>query len=365
MLKQSGYRTGLIGEWGLGEEASASVPSKKGFEEFVGYLTDIQAEDYYADRLWRYDPRNRYEGEVVFPENEGGKRGIYVPDMLAQAMLNYVRINKPDQFNHYRSFFLLVTTSIPRSDNMEAQRSGDGMEVPSDSPYSQEQWPQPEKNKAAMITRLDADVGMLMEQLKISEIDQDTIVIFSSSGGPRKEGGVNPKYLASTGPLRGLQGELFEGGLRVPLIVHWPAKLKPGVNNNTWAMWDLLPTAAEIARTKVPDKIDGISLLPTLLGQSQTNLHAVLYWESREPEFQQAARMGDWKAVRTRAKTPLELYDLKTDIGEKQNAAEQNPKVVEKFETFLKSASAATSDKREQTGTEASNTGALHAQARP
>ena len=206
-----------------------------------------------------------------------------------------------------------------------------------------------------------------MDQLKKSKIDQDTIVIFSSTGGPRKEGGVNPKYLASAGPLRGLQGELYEGGIRVPLIVHWPARVKPGVNNTPWGLWDLLPTAAEIARTKPPEKIDGISLLATLLGKSQTNQHAFLYWESREPGVQQAARMGDWKALRTKAKDPLELYDLKTDLGEKQNVAEQNPKIVEKFEAFLKGAAAGLEQKSEQTEkVEARNTEVLsNSQAKP
>jgi arylsulfatase A-like enzyme len=218
-----------------------------------------------------------------------------------------------------------------------------------------------------MVSRLDAGVGALMNQLKKSKIDQDTIIIFSSTGGPRKEGGVNPKYLGSTGPLRGLAGELYEGGIRVPLIVRWPARIKPGVNDTPWALWDLLPTAAEVARTKAPEKIDGISLLPTLLGKSQTNQHAFLYWESRQPEFQQAARMGDWKALRAKAKGPLELYDLKTDVGEKQNVAEQNSKVIEKFEKFLKSAAAGTEQKTEQPGNvEARNTeGSNNGQAKP
>jgi arylsulfatase A-like enzyme len=350
VLRQSGYRTGLIGEWGLGDVDSGSIPSKKGFEEFVGYLTDSQAEDYYAERLSRVDPRNPSRSEVMLPENQGGKRGFYVPDRLMRAMVNFVRINKPDEVNHHRSFFLLVTPSIPRADTLEAQRSGNGMEVPSDSPYSQEPWPQPEKNKAAMLSRLDAGVGMLMEQLKKSEIEKDTIVIFSSSSGPRKQGGIDPGYFGSTGPLRGLAGELYEGGIRVPLIVHWPAKIKPGVNDTPWAMWDLLPTAADIALTKTPEKVDGISLLPTLAGQSQTNQHAFLYWELRGPDWQQAARMGDWKALRTKSKAPMEVYNLKTDLGEKQDVAEQNPKIVEKFEALLTTAKGAVEQKGPQVG---------------
>ena len=188
------------------------------------------------------------------------------------------------------------------------------MEVPSDAPYSDQPWPQTEKNKAAMITRMDADIGRLMDKLKELKIEDNTVVFFSSDNGPHKEGGVDPKFFQSAGPLRGIKRDLYEGGIRVPLIVRWPGKIKPGtVNDQPWAFWDFLPTAAEIAQAKVPEKLDGLSMLPTLLGKPQTNRHDFLYWEFHERGFQQAVRMGDWKAVRPQAGAPLELYNLKPD----------------------------------------------------
>jgi arylsulfatase A-like enzyme len=341
VLKQAGYRTGLIGKWDLGDENTAGVPHRQGFDDFVGFLNDTEAEDYYTAHLWRYDPRTTTNGEVeiVFPENQGGKKGLYIQDLFTTAALNFLRINKPDQFNRHRPFFLCLAYTIPHANNEEGRRSGDGMQVPGDAPYSNEPWPQAEKNKAAMITRLDGDVGKLMDKLKELKIDEDTIVIFTSDNGPHKEGGVDPKFFQSSGPLRGIKGDLHEGGIRVPLIVRWPAKIKPGLTiDQPWAFWDFLPTAAEIAGAKAPEKTDGISMLPTLLGKGQTNQHAFLYWESHEIGFQQAARMGDWKAVRPRTGEPISLYNLKTDLGEKQNVAAENPKVVAQFEDYLKNA---------------------------
>jgi arylsulfatase A-like enzyme len=213
------------------------------------------------------------------------------------------------------------------------------MQTPSDIPYSDQPWPQTEKNKAAMITHLDASVGVLMDKLKDLKIDDNTIVFFTSDNGPHQEGGVDPKFFQSSGPLRGIKRDLYEGGIRVPMIVRWPSHIKPGtVNDQLWAFWDFLPTAAELAQAKTAPSCDGISLLPTLLGQPQTNRHDVLYWEFHERGFQQAARMGDWKAVRPQADEPIELYNLKTDLGEKQNVAEGNPEVVARIEAFLKTA---------------------------
>jgi arylsulfatase A-like enzyme len=213
------------------------------------------------------------------------------------------------------------------------------MEVPNDAPYSDEPWPQTEKNKAAMITRLDTYVGRLLDKLQELKIDDNTIIIFTSDNGPHQEGGVDPKFFQSAGPLRGIKRDLYEGGIRVPLIVRWPMKVKAGaVNGQAWAFWDFLPTAAEIAQAKAPGQLDGISMLPTLLGKPQTNHHDFLYWEFHERGFQQAVRIGDWKAVRPQPGAPLELYNLKTDLGEKQNVAGQNPEVIAKIEAYLKSA---------------------------
>jgi arylsulfatase A-like enzyme len=180
-------------------------------------------------------------------------------------------------------------------------------------------------------------VGKILDQLKVLRIDQNTVVFFSSDNGPHKEGGVDPKLFQSSGPLRGIKRDLYEGGIRVPMIARWPGKIKASqVSDLVWAFWDFLPTAAEIAYTKPPEKVDGISMLPTLLGKAQTNQHDFLYWEFHERGFQQAVRMGDWKGVRPRAGAALELYDLRTDEGEKQNMAAQNPQVVARIEEYLK-----------------------------
>lgn len=339
VLKQAGYHTALVGKWGLGDEGSTGVPNRQGFDEFVGYLNQTHAHDYYTDHLWRYDSRSGFDGREELPENRAGQKGLYTPDLFTMAATNFIRINKPDQFNNYRPFFLYLAYIIPHANDEEGQRSGNGMQVPSDAPYSYEAWPQVEKNKAAMITRMDRDIGGLMELLQKLKIDGNTVVLFTSDNGPHKEGGVDPKFFESSGKLRGIKRDLYDGGIRVPMIVRWPAKIKAGrVSDQIWAFWDFLPTAAEIAGVKAPEKIDGVSMLPALLGQSQTNQHAFLYWEFHERGFQQAARMGDWKAVRPQAEEKLELYNLKTDINEKENVAKNNPELVEKFEAYFKTA---------------------------
>jgi arylsulfatase A-like enzyme len=340
VLKQAGYHTALVGKWGLGDEGSAGLPPKKGFDEFFGYLNQTHAHDYYTDHLFHYDSKLSYlNGRQELAENWGGKKVLYIPDLLTQAATNVIRINKPDQFNNYRPFFLYLSYIIPHANDEEGQRTGNGMQVPSDAPYGDESWPQVEKNKAAMITRMDTDIGKLMEMLRQYKIDDNTVVFFTSDNGPHKEGGVDPKFFQSSGKLRGIKRDLYEGGIRVPMIVRWPGHIKPGqVSEQSWAFWDFLPTAAEIAGVKPPEKIDGISMLPALLGQRQRNQHAFLYWEFHERGFQQAARMGDWKAVRPQADAKLELYNLKTDLSEMDNVAEKNPEVVGKMDAYLKTA---------------------------
>ncbi|MDB6020729.1 MAG: N-acetylgalactosamine-6-sulfatase [Pedosphaera sp.] len=337
LLKQAGYNTGAIGKWGLGDEGSPGVPGKKGFDEWFGYLNQVDAHNYYPMFLNRSDAQG--ERQVELSENFDGKKGRYSHDFFTEAALNFVRINQPVWYTHYQPFFLYLAYTIPHANDELGQKTGNGMEVPSDAPNSAESWPQVEKNKAAMITRLDHDVGLLMDKLKELKIDTNTIVIFTSDNGPHKEGGVNPKFFKSSGPLRGIKRDLYEGGIRMPLIVSWPARIKPGSTSDLpCAFWDFLPTAAEIVDKKTLKDIDGISLLPTLVGQAQTNRHEFLYWEFHEGGFKQAVRMGDWKAVRFGVDGPLELYNLKTDLGEKTNVAEQNPGIVARIEEYLKTA---------------------------
>ena len=338
LLHEAGYHTGLIGKWGLGNENSTGMPREKGFDEFIGYLDHVHAHDYYTDRLWRSDSRTGYNDWEVFPENQG-KKELYMPDLFTKCALNFLSINKPEDFNHHRSFFLYLSYTLPHANNEEQKLSGNGMQVPSDAPYSSEAWPQPEKNKAAMITRLDDYVGQILAKLEELKIDDNTIVLFSSDNGPHKEGGVDPNFFHSSGPFRGYKRDLYEGGIRVPLIVRWPAKIKkPAVVDTPWAFWDFLPTAAEIAQAKLPQSLNGISFLPTLMGRTQTNHHETLYWEFHERGFQQAIRMGHWKAVRPQAGAALELYDLNTDPAEKNNVAGDHADVIAQVENYFRTA---------------------------
>jgi arylsulfatase A-like enzyme len=196
-----------------------------------------------------------------------------------------------------------------------------------------------EKNFAAMVTRMDADVGRLMAQLKKLGLDDNTIVFFSSDNGPHKEGGHDPRFFQSGGPLTGIKRDLYEGGVRVPMIARWPGHIAAGrASDQVWTFWDFLPTAAELARAMAPAGLDGISVLPTLLGKGEQKQHDFLYWEFHERGFQQAVRMGDWKAVRSAWGEPLELYDLRTDLAEKHNVAGQHAEIVDRIEEYLKTA---------------------------
>jgi arylsulfatase A-like enzyme len=331
MLRAAGYQTGLIGKWGLGLTNTSSTPDQRGFDEWFGFLSQQHAHQYYPDHLWRSSvvgAHNLDKFELL--ENQAGAKGGYVHDLFTQMATNYIRVSR------YKPFFLYLAYTIPHANNGMKER---GMEVPSDEPYSKENWPQPEKNKAAMITRLDRDIGALLAELRRHKIESNTVIFFTSDNGPHKEGGVKPEFLGSSGPLRGIKRDMYEGGIRVPMIACWPGKIPPqSVSDQVWAFWDFLPTAAELAGVKPPDGVDGISMLPALLGKKQTNQHEFLYWEFHEGGSKQAVRMGSWKAVRKSPGSPLELYDLASDLGETNNVAGSQPRVVGKIEDYLKTA---------------------------
>jgi len=324
VLKRAGYTNGVVGKWGLGLADTPGTPNKKGFDEWFVYLSQTHAHDYYPTQLYRNDLL------FTLQPNLDGKKGQYSHDLFTTVALNFVRVNK------YNPFFLYLAYTLPHAQN---ELKSQGMPVPSDAPYSKEDWPQMEKNKAAMITRLDDDVGKLMQKLKELKIDDNTIVFFASDNGPHNEGGVKAEFFNSSGPLRGIKRDMYEGGISVPMIARWPGKIKAGaVSEQVWAFWDFLPTAAEIAGVKPPEGIDGISMLPTLLGLRQTNQHEFLYWEFHEKGSKQAVRMGDWKGIRLEPGAPLELYNLKTDLAEKENVADKNPEIVARIEDYLKAA---------------------------
>jgi arylsulfatase A-like enzyme len=339
LLQASGYRTGAIGKWGLGDAGSPGVPGNKGFEEWLGFLNQTTAHQYYPVYLDRYSWRDEKQRQIMLRDNLDGKKKTYVDDFFTDSALRFLHNNRPSQFNSHRPFFLYLPYTIPHANNELGRATGNGMEVPSDAPYGAEPWPQVEKNKAAMITRLDTYVGRLMQFLQDHHLDDDTVVVFTSDNGAHKEGGVDPAFFRSSGPLRGIKRDLCEGGIRVPFIVRWPGTVKAGTTCDLpFAFWDFLPTAAEIARLAPPKGIDGVSFLPTLRGEAQTNQHEFLYWEFHENGFHQAARMGDWKAVRHGVDGPIELYNLKTDLGEKSDVAKEHPEVVAKFESYFQRA---------------------------
>jgi len=292
----------------------------------AGYATGIvgnQAEDGIRDSV-----ASRGLGDVY-------KRQEYSHDLVAGEALDFVEKNKN------RLFFLYLALTIPHANN---EAGKEGMEVPSFEPYADRDWPQPQKGHAAMITRMDRDIGRLMAKLKTLGLDENTFVMFSSDNGPHKEGGADPSFFNSSGPLRGYKRALYEGGIRVPTIARWPGKIKAGsVNNHISAFWDFLPTCCDLVGIDSPEGIDGISMLPTLLGQGWSQKkHEFLYWEFHEQGKRQAVRMGEWKGVwlnvAKNPNGPIELYNLKTDIAEQHNVADQHPQIVAKIERCMKSA---------------------------
>jgi arylsulfatase A-like enzyme len=329
----AGYKTALIGKWGLGEAGTTGVPNRQGFDYFFGYLNQRHAHNYYPTFLWRDQERIKLRNVVPDEDEEGSgistNRVDYSHDLMAEEALKFLERNSGGPF------FLYLAFTIPHANN-EAKNKG--MEVPDLGEFAGEDWPDQEKAKAAMITRMDRDVGRLMASLKKLGIDDNTLIFFTSDNGPHREGGADPDFFDSNGPLRGIKRDLYEGGIRVPMIARWPKRIKAGAKSDqVWAHWDLLPTVAEIVGVKPPANIDGISMLNALLGRRQRN-HEFLYWEFHERGFSQAARMGDWKAVRKSPDSPLELYDLKNDLGEQNDVAVKHPEVVKKIEDYLKTA---------------------------
>lgn len=314
VLKQAGYTTGITGKWGLGEPETDGVPTRQGFDEWFGYLNQQHAHSYYPEYLWHNETR------VVLEGNLDGKRQQYSHDLMTDFALQF--INK----HHGRPFFLYLAWTIPHQK----------YEVPSLEPYEGKPWDQDARVHAAMITRMDKHLGQIMDLLKQRAIDERTLVFFCSDNGAarRWEGTFD-----SCGPLRANKGAPYEGGLRTPMIARWPGRVPAGtISDCVWYFADFLPTAAEVAGVDPPQNLDGVSLLPTLLGRTQKLDERFLYWELPWGGFRQAVRRGDWKAVRPAPGKPLELYHLGNDPGEQHDVAAQHAEVVRMFEDYLKTA---------------------------
>ena len=333
LLQQAGYATALIGKWGLGGPDSTGIPNKQGFDYFFGYLCQRHAHNYYPEFLFRNTERVSLEGnKVAKPRPDGAGvavgRAQYSHDLCAAEALAFVERNKD------KPFFLYLALTIPHANNEAGNR---GMEVPSYGPYADVDWPEPQKGHAAMITRMDGDVGRLLSKLDELGLDERTLVLFTSDNGPHREGGNDPDFNDSNGPLRGIKRDLYEGGIRVPLIARWPGRIKPGrVTDHVSAFWDFLPTACDLVGLEPPGNIDGISYLPTLLGEEdRQQKHEYLYWEFKG---MQAVRMGNWKAVRPSPSAQIELFDLGADPGETSNARDRHPDVARKIDKIMRTA---------------------------
>lgn len=321
VLRTAGYSSAAVGKWALGWEGTTGHPNRQGFDEYLGWLDQTHAHDYYPKFLWRNEQQFSLAG------NQDGRRADYAPRWLTTVSTNFLKIKED------KPFLLYLAPTLPHANN---ERGTNGMEVPSLGDYAKEPWPAPERAKAAMITYLDTMVGTVLDELKRRKIDGDTLVMFTSDNGPHREGGVNPEFFQSSGPFRGLKRDLTEGGIRVPFIARWPGHIRPGVTNaQPIALWDVLPTVAEIAGAPKPKGLDGISFAPTLFGRKQTNQHEFFYWEFHERGYQQAARTGDWKGLKLAPDKPLELYHLATDPGETNNVAAGHPDIVAKIEDYL------------------------------
>ena len=317
MLKGVGYATGITGKWGLGEPDTTGIPTRKGFDEWFGYLNQRNAHTYYPPYLWHN------EEQVVLKGNRDGRQGDYSHDMIFDFACDFIRNNSDGPF------FLYLPWTLPHG----------RYEIPDASAWDHKPWTDDEKVYAAMITKIDTQVGQIVDLLRELAIEDQTLLFFGSDHGAARRW----KAFDSCGALRGQKGTMYEGGLRTPMIVHWPGRIPAGtVSDAVWYYADFLPTVADVVGIDAPDNADGVSILPVLLGETQDIGERFLYWERFGGGFKQAVRWKNWKAVRNPSPRlldePLELYDLDNDIGEKNNVAEDHPDVIAEIERFMKDA---------------------------
>jgi arylsulfatase A len=338
LLKEAGYRTALIGKWGLGESDSPGRPDRKGFDYSFGYLSQTHAHRQFTDHLYRNGER------VEVSPND------YSNDLFTKETMSFI------ERNDNRPFFIYLNYTVPHAElrvpddsmasftgrfpekpfvNAAADAKLTGPDEPTLGYRSQ---PTPHAAFAAMVTRMDRDVGRIVDLLRSRGVDQKTLVIFTSDNGPHQEGGADPEFFKSSGGLRGIKRDLYEGGIRVPMVASWPGTIAPGTSTTyAAAHWDLFPTFAELASARIPAGLDGKSIVPLLKGKPLTP-HDFLYWEFHERGFQQAVRMGNWKAVRLAKDKPLELYNLADDPTEYTDVAAKQPEIVAQIEKYLKTA---------------------------
>jgi arylsulfatase A-like enzyme len=339
LLKDAGYATGLFGKWGLGEVGSTGHPNRKGFDEMFGYLNQTHAHNYYPTFLVHNSERVPLRNVAAQENAERGdgwarERIDYAPDVILERAQRWVNDNRANPF------FLFCSTTLPHANNERTRATKNGCEIPDVGAYADRPWTDADKGLAAMITRLDADVGRLVDQVERLGLTRDTIFLFTSDNGPHQEGGNTPGFFGSSGPFRGIKRDLYEGGIRVPLIVRWPGRVTANrTTRQVGYFGDLFATFADISHRPVPSGLDSVSLAPTWLRSGTQRSHEYLYWEFYENGGSQAVRFGTWKAVRKPMLTgSIELYDLATDPGERLDAASAHPEVVARAAAFMKNA---------------------------
>lgn len=332
LLKKAGYATGGVGKWAMGGVGSTGHPNRNGFDFWMGYLDQGRAHNYYPNYLWKNSQQVPLPGNVLsdHPQARGRvavQRVTYSHDVMTEHLFDFIRIH------HTHPFLCHVHWTIPHANNEGGRVTGNGMEVPDYGIYADRDWPDTAKGQAAMISRMDRDFGRLIALLHELGIERKTLVIFTSDNGPHSEGGHKHEFFDANGPLRGYKRDLYEGGIRVPGIAWWPGVIEPGtVSDEPHAFWDFLPTACELAGVEIPDDTDGVSLMPTLMGQEREGpAHKYLFWRYGQKV---AVRSGDWKIVRTGKDKPWELYNLAADIGETRDLASQHPDRVSELAAF-------------------------------
>ena len=343
VLKEANYRTGAFGKWGLGYPGSEGDPNFQGFDQFYGYNCQRVAHNYYPTHLWNNQKKEKLRG------NDGTTTKTYAPELIHQKALSFLEENKESPF------FMFYPSVIPHAElvaPMEYMAKYRGLFLPEKKfirkkgGYNVGRYnPQEECHAAfaAMINVLDDQVGEIIDKIHELGIAENTLILFTSDNGPHLEGGADPDYFNSNGPLRGYKRDLYEGGIRVPMIAYWPSKIQPGsTTDHPSAFWDFFPTVTEIAGlNKNWADIDGISFLPTLTGKEQ-KAHPYLYWEFLKKGGRQAVRMDQWKAVRLNMSNnpdaPIELYRLTDDIGEENNIAEQYPEMIKIMDSLMSNA---------------------------
>jgi arylsulfatase A-like enzyme len=341
LLQKAGYKTALIGKWGLGNvgAAESGLPRKQGFAEFYGYLSQHHAHNHFPDYLWRNETKEPLSN-VIVPVGEDGAGYAtdavhFADDLFVEESLKFVDENRD------RPFFLYWSPVIPHANNERARLLGDGAQVPDYGPYADKDWPPQDKGQAAMISRLDGYVGRMLDHLQKLGLAEKTLVVFTSDNGPHNESKHDLARFQPSGPFTGIKRSLTDGGIRVPFIAWWPGRVKPGVTDHVGYFPDFLPTAAELAGAPAPERTDGISLVPLLSGRPQEQKsHEFLYWEFHEGGFKQASLyQGRWKGLRSGGpNAPVKLFDQQNDVAEVNDVSADHPEIAAKIGAYLKSA---------------------------